>query len=179
MIETLREHTIFHEHYELRQVCPGDAEAATEIEAICFPPSEACTFPIMKERIALAADSFLVATDRRTGKMVGFINALCTDEQSLRDELFTDTSLHDPEGKNVMICSVAVLPEYQKQGIARGMMKEFLWRQKIAGKKQAILTCVPGKVSMYQKFGFTDRGESESSWGGEKWHEMWCVLGEQ
>ncbi len=166
----------FNERYELRKVRPEDAETAADIEAVCFPPSEACTLPIMKERIALAADSFLTAIDRETGKMVGFVNALCTNEWSLKDELFTDTSLHDPDGGNVMICSVAVLPEYRRQGIAREMMWEFLRKQQALGKKQAILTCVPGKIKMYRKFGFTDRGESESAWGGEKWHEMWCTL---
>nr|WP_279306352.1 GNAT family N-acetyltransferase [Mediterraneibacter glycyrrhizinilyticus] len=160
----------------MRQVCPDDAEEATGIEAICFLPSEACTLPIMKERIQYAARSFLVAMDRETGKMVGFINALCTDEESLRDELFTDISLHNPNGKNVMICSVAVLPQYQGRGIAREMVRELLLEQRKLGKKCAILTCVPGKVKMYKKFGFMDRGESQSTWGGEKWHEMWCTL---
>lgn len=166
----------FDECYELRQVCQDDAEAATAVEAACFPPSEACTLPIMQERIKQASQCFLVGIERKTGKIVGFINALCTDESTLRDELFTDTNLHDPDGENVMICSVAVLPEYRRQGIARSMMREFLGRQQEQGKKQAILTCVPGKVEMYEKFGFTDRGESESTWGGEKWHEMWCIL---
>ena len=124
----------FNEYYELRQVCPDDAEEETGIEAICFPPSEACTLPIMKERIQYAARSFLVAMDRETGKMVGFINALCTDEESLRDELFTDISLHNPNGKNVMICSVAVLPQYQGRGIAREMVRELLLEQRKLGK---------------------------------------------
>lgn len=170
------EQKVCKECYEFRKICPEDAETAAEIEAVCFPPSEACTLPIMRERIALAGDSFLAAVDRKTGRMIGFINALCTSEQSLRDELFTDTKLHNPEGENVMICSVAVLPDYRGQGIAREMMREFLSRQQVSGKKQAILTCVPEKIKMYEKFGFTDRGESDSAWGGEKWHEMWCVL---
>lgn len=163
-------------YYELRQVSLNDAEEATAVEAVCFPPNEACTLSIMKERISRAADTFLTAIDRENGKMVGFVNGLCTNESSLRDELFTDTSLHDLDGENVMICSVAVLPQYRRQGIAREMMREFLCRQQELGKKQAILTCVPGKVSMYEKFGFTDRGKSESAWGGEEWHEMWCAL---
>lgn len=106
-------------YYELRQVSLNDAEEATAVEEVCFPPSEACTLPIMKERISRAADTFLTAIDRETGKMVGFVNGLCTNESSLRDELFTDTSLHDSNGENVMICSVAVLPQYRRQGIAR------------------------------------------------------------
>ena len=83
---------------------------------------------------------------------------------------------HNPNGKNVMICSVAVLPQYQGRGIAREMVRELLLEQRKLGKKCAILTCVPGKVKMYKKFGFMDRGESQSTWGGEKWHEMWCTL---
>ncbi|MDO4475991.1 MAG: GNAT family N-acetyltransferase [Lachnospiraceae bacterium] len=162
--------------YALRPVHPEEAMAAAAIEEICFPPSEACTLPIMKERVAMASDSFLVAVEQSRGHMIGFINALCTNEDTLRDELFTDTSLHDPHGKNVMICSVSVLPEYRHQGIARAMMQEFLAWQKKQGKKRAILTCVPEKVSMYASFGFEDRGESESTWGGESWHEMWCEL---
>lgn len=158
----------------MRAVRGEDAERAAEIEAVCFPPSEACTLPIMRERVRLAGDCFIAATVSETGEMVGFVNGLCTDEETLRDELFTDTSLHDPNGKNIMICSVAVLPEYRLQGIAREMMREFLRIQKLMGRKKAILTCVPEKVGMYSKFGFTDRGDSESTWGGEKWHEMEC-----
>lgn len=41
----------FNEYYELRQVDLDDAEVTTEIESICFPPSEACTLSIMKEHI--------------------------------------------------------------------------------------------------------------------------------
>ena len=164
--------SVFADRYELRQVRPDEAEIATEIEAICFPSSEACTLPIMRERVRLASDSFLAAIDRETGKMIGFINALCTNEWSLKDELYTDTTLHDPQGANVMVCSVSVLPDYRLQGIARAMMAEFLNWQKGQGKKLAILTCVPGKVSMYEKFGYTDKGMSDSTWGGEVWHEI-------
>ncbi|MDO4977150.1 MAG: N-acetyltransferase [Eubacteriales bacterium] len=160
------------ERFELRNIKAEEVEEATRIEAICFPPEEACPFSIMKERITVAADCFLVAIDKNENKMAGFINGLCTDDWHLKDEIFTNTSLHDPTGSNVMICGVDVLPEYRKQGLAREMMKEFLRRQKTMGRKQAVLTCVPTKVSMYEKFGYTDLGESDSTWGGEKWHEM-------
>ena len=32
------------------------------------------------------------------------------------------------------------------------------------------------KVKMYEKFGFTDRGMANSTWGGEEWHEMSYTL---
>ncbi|MBQ0000796.1 MAG: GNAT family N-acetyltransferase [Clostridiales bacterium] len=175
-LDCIPENSFFKEHYALRSILPDDAERAAYIEAECFPPSEACTLSIMKERVVAASDCFIAAVDRSTMQIIGFINGLCTSEANLKDELFTDTGLHDPNGENIMICSVAVLPEYQRQGIARAMMAEFLRRQKLAGRKEAILTCVPGKISMYEKFGFIDRGESDSTWGGEKWHEMSCRL---
>lgn len=161
----------FDEKYELRQIKPEEADEAA-IEAVCFPPSEACKPDIMRQRATVAPELFLVAIERSTGKMVGFVDALATNEEHLRDEIYTDISLHDPDGRNAMILGVDVLPDYRKQGIAREMVWEFLRRQEAAGRKRAVLTCVPSKVKMYKKFGFRDRGESESVWGGEKWHEM-------
>lgn len=35
--------------------------------------------------------------------MAGFVNGIATKESKLRDEFFTDESLHDPDGPNVMI----------------------------------------------------------------------------
>ena len=164
------------DRYDLRMVRPDQAEEAAAIEAACFPPEEACPLSVMKERARLAGDSFLVAIDRQSGRMAGFINGLCTHEETLRDELFTDIRLHEPKGDNVMICSVSVLPDHRGQGLAREMMKSYLIRQTSLGRKRAVLTCVPAKVAMYEKFGFTDLGPSESTWGGESWHEMDCFL---
>lgn len=164
------------ERYEFRTIRPDEAERAAEVEAICFPPSEACTLPIMRERVAAAGDCFLVAVDKESNQIIGFINGLCTNDSTLKDEIFLDTSLHDPHGANMMICGVDVLPEYRMQGLAREMMRRFLIMQKEMGRKRVVLTCVPGKVRMYASFGFSDNGVSESTWGGERWHEMEVVF---
>ena len=39
-------------------------EQAAEIERICFPPNEACSYEHMAARIKKAPDLFLVAVDR-------------------------------------------------------------------------------------------------------------------
>lgn len=57
--------------------------------------------------------------------MVGFVNGIATQENKLRDEFFTDESLHDPDGPNVMILGVAVLPEYRGQGLARELIAQY------------------------------------------------------
>ena len=163
-----------HEKFKFRTVREGEAETATAIEAACFPPNEACILPIMKERVRLAPELFVVAEETATGKVVGFINAIATDEEHLRDEFFTDTSLHNPKGKYVMILSVAVLPEYRGQGLAKEMMRELLRKQESQERTAAVLTCLESKIKLYEKMGYTDLGVSGSEWGGEKWHEMIC-----
>ena len=52
----------------------------------------------------------------------------------------------------------------------------YLQREQAKGRSEIILTCLDVKVEMYEKFGFIDRGISDSVWGGEEWHEMSVVL---
>ena len=165
-----------YEKYVFRTVRKGEAETAVAIETACFPPNEACVLPIMKQRVKMAPELFMVAEEKNTGKMIGFVNAIATDENSLRDEFFTDIRLHNPQGKYIMILSVAVLSEYRHQGLAKEMMRQLLNRQKEAGRLAAVLTCLDSKVEMYKKMGYVDLGISQSSWGGEEWHEMICHL---
>ena len=160
------------ERYEFRNIKQNEAEEAAEIERICFPPNEACSKKHMKDRVAGIADLFLVAIDKENGKMAGFLNGLATDDEILKDEFFTDASLHNPEGKNVMLLGLDVLPEYQHQGLARELVRCYKEREKANGREKLILTCLPDKVEMYQKFGFKDHGIGGSVWGGEAWHEM-------
>lgn len=131
---------------------------------------------MMKERIATAPDLFLVAIDRETGKIAGFLNGLSTKEYRFRDEFFTDAALHDPNGENIMILGLDVLPEYRRQGLAREIVFQYLRREGEKGRKQLLLTCLKSKVKMYEKMGFVNHGIANSSWGGEEWYEMSCVL---
>ena len=160
------------ERYEFRNIKQNEAEEAAEIERICFPPNEACSKKHMKDRVDGIADLFLVAIDKENGKMAGFLNGLATDDEILKDEFFTDASLHNPEGKNVMLLGLDVLPKYQHQGLARELVRCYKEREKANGREKLILTCLPDKVEMYQKFGFKDHGIGDSVWGGEAWHEM-------
>ena len=138
------------ERYEFRNIKQNEAEEAAEIERICFPPNEACS----------------------KKQMAGFLNGLATDEVVLKDEFFTDAGLHNPEGKNIMLLGLDVLPEYRSQGLARELVRRYLEREWGRGRKEIILTCLESKVAMYEKFGFKDKGIAQSTWGGEEWHEM-------
>jgi ribosomal protein S18 acetylase RimI-like enzyme len=165
------------EKYEFRSIRPEEADEASAIEQICFPPNEACSKQHMKERIAKAPELFLVAVDRSTGKLVGFLNGLSTDEYTFRDEFFTDANLYNPDGKNIMLLGLDVLPEYRRQGIAKELVYSYARRERENGRQMLILTCLKPKVKMYEKMGFIDRGIANSTWGGEEWHEMICRIG--
>ena len=160
------------EKFEFRNIRPDEAEQAVEIEQICFPPNEACSPKRMRERTEHASETFLVAVDKATGKIAGFLNGVVTDEEVFRDEFFTDITLHDPKGKNIMLLGLDVLPEYRHQGLAREIMTRYAAREQAKGRKCLYLTCLDQKVEMYKKMGYTDDGISGSVWGGEEWHDM-------
>ncbi len=158
--------------FEFRSILPAEADQGADIEQICFPPNEACSPEHMRERIDGASELFLVAVDKKTGKIAGFLNGLATDEEEFRDEFFTDISLYDPDGKNIMLLGLDVLPEYRRQGLAHALVDEYVRRERQKGRKKLILTCLETLVPMYEEFGFADDGISSSSWGGEQWHAM-------
>ena len=164
------------ERFEFRNVKAEEADQTIVIENICFPPNEACSPKSMTERASQAQETFLVAVDKETGKIAGFLNGIATDEEAFRDEFFTDITLHNRKGKNIMLLGLDVLPEHQHQGLARELMEQYKEREQVKGRKKLILTCLPDKVEMYKKFGFKDHGIGDSVWGGEAWHKMDIVL---
>ena len=160
------------DRFEFRSIHKDETEQAVIIEHICFPPNEACSAKAMTERIEKVPELFLVAVDKETGKIAGFLNGISTDELTFRDEFFTDANLYNPEGKHVMLLGLDVLPEYRMQGLARELVRQYAARERANNRQLLILTCLQEKVEMYKKFGFKDRGIADSTWGGEEWHEM-------
>ena len=160
------------EKYIFRNIRQEEIAQTSEIEKICFPPNEACSYEHMEDRVKKAPELFLVAEDRATGKIAGFLNGLATDREHLTDDFFENADTHEPDGDNVMLLGLDVLPEYQHQGLARELVRCYKEREKANGREKLILTCLPDKVEMYQKFGFKDHGIGDSVWGGEAWHEM-------
>ena len=164
------------EDFLFRSIRKDEAEEAADIEEICFSPEEACTRKMMRERIEAAPELFLVAIDRQTGKMAAFLCGLATSETAFRDEFFWEPSLYEPEGENVILLGLDVLPEYRHMGLGREMVRRYAEAEKAKGRRSLILTTHEDKVGMYQKFGFQDVGLSASLWGGSHWHEMVLFL---
>ncbi len=160
------------ERFEFRNIRQDETERAISIEKICFPPNEACSPKKMTERIRKVPELFLVAVDKETGEIAGFLNGIVTEESVFRDDFFTDAELNNPDGKYVMLLGLDVLPEYRGQGLGRELVYRYLRRERDNNRHEVILTCLESKVGMYEKFGFKDKGISASEWGGEEWHEM-------
>ncbi|MBQ8912482.1 MAG: GNAT family N-acetyltransferase, partial [Lachnospiraceae bacterium] len=144
--------------YEFRSINQDETNQAVRIEQICFPPNEACSEKSMKERIKKVPELFLVAVDKETGKLAGFLNGVATDEDSFRDEFFTDAALYKTDGKNVMLLGLDVLPEYRGQGLARELVSRYSERERKNNRRMLYLTCLDVKVKMYKKMGFKDLG---------------------
>ena len=131
---------------------------------------------IMCRFVEKIPEQFLVAEDRRTGKVAGFLCGISSDEARFKDEFFIDLSLNDPAAQTVYLLGLDILPEYRGQGLARELMKLYgIWSQ-VKGKHRMVLTAHAEKVGLYEKFGFTDLGISDSTWGGGVWHEMFKPL---
>ena len=67
--------------FEFRNILSEEVDQAVQIEQICFPPNEACSETMMRERVTKVPELFLVAVDRETGKIAGFLNGLSTEEE--------------------------------------------------------------------------------------------------
>lgn len=154
----------------IRTAVSEDLDQVIAIEAVCFPKAEAADRVSFAHRLATFPDSFFVAV--HDGKIIGFVNGCVTNEKTIRDEMYEDSSLHDPKGAYQSIFGLDVLPEYQRQGIAAKLMEQMIRDAKERGRKGLILTCKDRLIHYYEKFGYKNKGVSQSVHGGVVWYDM-------
>lgn len=146
-----------------------DLEAAAMVEAACFPPAEAADPGTLKSRAAVFPESFLVA---KTEHVVGLVNGCVTNQERITDGLFADAAAHRPDGMYQAVFGLAVLPEYQRYGIGKALMRAFCSRAREAGRQGVILTCKDRLIVYYETLGFQKLGLSASVHGGATWYDM-------
>jgi ribosomal protein S18 acetylase RimI-like enzyme len=162
------------ENVTIRQVIGQDLDASYRVESQCFLPSEAASKEKIEKRIRIFPQGFLVAEFE--GTVVGHVNSGATNKEDITDEAFKDMVGHSDDGKNLVIFSLAVLPEYQKQGIAQQLMLRFIEEAKRCKRQKILLICKADLIAYYQKYGFMYGGKSDSVHGGFDWHEMLLSL---
>lgn len=160
----------------VRQVRPEDLDACAAIEAACYGP-EGATRERIEKRIRVFPQGFLVG--ELEGRIFGFINSGATSKDDITDEAFKDLVGHEPDGANLVIFSLAIHPQQQKQGLSRPLMEAFIETARRQGKRKILLLCREHLLGYYAKYGFAHVGESRSTHGGLRWHEMELALAAQ
>lgn len=159
---------------EIRMAKIEEVEEIINIEKECFPPEEAADEEDIRKRFDTFNENFVVAI--RNDKVIGFVNGCTTNKPNLPDELYHDTSLHNPKGDYQTVFGLDVLPEYRRNGVGEKLLNHLIQLSKNRGKKGMVLTCKDHLVNYYEKFGFEHRGVSASSHGGAKWNDMVMIF---
>ena len=141
---------------------------------MAYAGDEAASKEKIRKRIETWPQGFLVLENER--EIVGFINSGCAHQVELDDENFKEMIGHDPDGTQVVIMSVVVHPEYQRQGMSARLMQRFIENMRTLGKTDVFLICQADLIPMYAGHGFVHLGPSNSAHGGLSWHEMSLTL---
>lgn len=127
-------------HLEIRQETPADFREVYALDTAAFgAESEAKLVDLLRTSMAFVPELALVATIGN--KLVGHI-------------LFSKIKIADDEQhewESLALAPVAVLPEYQRQGIGEKLIRTGLERAKALHFKSVI---VLGHAQYYPKFGF-------------------------
>lgn len=153
-----------------RNATIADLEAINEIEKVCFPPNEAASLSSLFKRLQVFPQHFWLLEIDHT--VVGFINGMVTEHETIIDEMFNDAELHDEKGIWQSVFGLAVSPEYRKKGYAESLIRYLTDRIKEQGRTGITLTCKTHLVAYYEKLGFKNLGISSSIHGGEIWYDM-------
>lgn len=153
---------------------PQDLDECFSVEASGFPPEEAATRETIKLRLERFPEGFLVA--ELDGRVVGMLNSGATDKDDISDEGLKQLIGHHPEGRNMVVFALAVLPEFRKQGIAPQLMNRFAEEARQRGKENILLLCKGHLIPYYERLGFAYVGVSQSTHGGVEWHQMRLAL---
>ncbi len=155
---------------QIRTAVLDDLDMLAEIEKICFPEAEAADKDIIKRRIEVYGNHFLVL--EKDHKIIGFINGMITDEETIRDEMFETASLHNEKGQWQSVFGLDVLPEYRRCGYGALLMEALIKSAKEQCRTGCILTCKKELIHYYEKFGYCNMGISASVHGGSLWYDM-------
>ena len=154
----------------IRNVNPSDLDECFVVEIYGFPAEEAASKETIRLRIDTFPQGFLVA--ERDGSVIGILNSASTHKDDISDEELKQLIGHDPDGRNMVVFALAVLPEYRGQGIARQLMARFIEEARKLEKEKVLLMCKQHLIAYYQSMGFEHAGMSQSTHGGAEWHEM-------
>lgn len=160
---------------EIRHATKHDISAISEVEAKCFPPSEAASEKAFIQRVENYGNHFWLMYEN--DKLIAFVDGFVTDESDLTDEMFADATMHNENGAWQMIFGVNTLPEYRDNGYASELLRRAVDEAKEQGRKGVVLTCKDKLLPFYARLGFVDEGVTDkSTHGNAVWHQMRIIF---
>ena len=160
---------------KIRHATKHDVSAISEVEAKCFPPSEAASEKAFTERIENYGNHFWLMYEN--DKLIAFVDGFVTDESDLTDEMFADAAMHNENGAWQMIFGVNTLPEYRNNGYASELLRRAVDEAREQGRKGVVLTCKDRLLPFYARLGFVDEGITDkSTHGNAVWHQMRIIF---
>lgn len=160
---------------EIRHATKHDISAISEVEAKCFPPSEAASEKAFTERIENYGNHFWLMYEN--DKLIAFVDGFVTNESDLTDEMFANAAMHNENGAWQMIFGVNTLPEYRNNGYASELLRRAVDEAKEQGRKGVVLTCKDKLLPFYARLGFVDEGVTDkSTHGNAVWHQMRIIF---
>ena len=160
---------------EIRHATKHDISAISEVEAKCFPPSEAASEKAFTERIENYGNHFWLMYEN--DKLIAFVDGFVTDESDLTDEMFANAAMHNENGAWQMIFGVNTLPEYRNNGYASELLRRAVDEAREQGRKGVVLTCKDKLLPFYERLGFVDEGVTDkSTHGNAVWHQMRIIF---
>lgn len=155
----------------IRRPRSADLSRIMAIEKAGFTPDEAATDLAMAERIKEIPDTFLVA-ETSTGEIAGYVVGPVIPQATLTDDLFEETQPNPAHGGYIAVLSLAVAPEYRRQGIGGFLLDALAAVAVEQGREGITLTCLAELIPFYEKHGYENRGVSASQHAGEVWYDM-------
>lgn len=153
-----------------RQVRRADLDQCTNLEKLCYADQEAATREHIEKRIETYPDGFFVA--ETNGKIIGMINCGATHMDDITDELYMQLTGHVRNGKNNVIFSIAVHPDYRGRGLAHELINLVIETSTKKQKQAVHLLCKKQQIDFYQHLGFGSVKLSSSSFNNSSWYEL-------
>lgn len=144
----------------IRTATMKDLDQIVKIEADAFDMTEEMTRKDMIGRIENYPDTILVA--ELDGKVVGHVFGPAFNERYIKDEIYFKNHPNKKDDQYQTILSLAVAPEYRKQGIASKLIEQMAEVAKEQHRRAITLTCLPKLFSFYEKRGFKNEGKTSA-----------------
>lgn len=150
----------------------GDVGACAQLEAAGYPPDEAASPSVLKQRQVDAPGAFLVAEREGSGP-VGFICGTQTTKDVLTH---ASMSRHESGGRTLCIHSVCVAKGERRAGVGSRLLQTYLQTlpASLPEVSSVRLICKEHLIGFYGAAGFREEGPSPVVHGADPWIEMSC-----